>query len=206
LLLGSFSQLSDPYTREAAMRGVRQGLAVFGAVALTGCGSVSEPTSPRLTVTEPELSVSGGARRDVAGERVTGRATIILPAFGNALEFYHLEAIRHRDGRVTGEFREFSQQMGGQRIRAHVVCFTVSGDSARLAAQIDETDVPFGPVGSYVVWSVVDNGKRKGSAPDQTTDIFFGGTAAQAQFHCDTGFNLAPFFSLIRGNLRVRHP
>jgi len=64
--------------------------------------------------------------------------------------------------------------------------------------------VPFGPNGSYVVWSVIDNGEGAKAAPDQTTDIFFGGTQAQAQFHCQTGFNLAPYFSSMRGNLQVR--
>jgi hypothetical protein len=105
---------------------------------------------------------------------------------------------------VSGEFEEYSAQQGGQRIHAQIVCFTVTGNSARLAARIDQTNVPFGPVGSYVVWSVIDNGQGTRSAPDQTTDVFFGGTAAQAEFHCRTGYNLAPYFSSFRGNLQVQ--
>jgi hypothetical protein len=189
---------------EEAMHDVRQGMMGLGVVMLVACGTSTDATSPRPTITEPSFSKVGEAGKRVSEQRVTGHIAIILPAFDNALEFYSLSAIRHRDGSVTGEFNEFSQQMGGQRIRAHVVCFTVAGDTARLAAQIDKTDVPFGPVGSYVVWSVVDNGQGRRSAPDETTDIFFGGTAAQAQFHCDTGFDLAPFFTGLRGNLRVR--
>ena|SRR5689334_2780422 len=181
------------------MRGVWQGATALGASVLIACGTNSEPTSPRLTPSQPSFSVSG-----TAGEQVTGSATIILPAFDNALERYSLNAIRHNDGSVTGEFEEFSAQEGGQRIHAHVVCFTVTGNSARLAAQIDQTNVYFGPVGSYVVWSLIDNGEGAKAAPDQTTDIFFGGTAAQADFHCRTGFPLAPYFSSLRGNLQVR--
>jgi len=185
------------------MLGVRKGAMLLGACTLTACGANTEPTSPRLTSAEPSFSAVGeGASGE--GDHVTGSATIILPAFDNALERYSLSAIRHKDGSVTGEFEEFSEQEGGQRIHAHVVCFNVTGNSARLAAQIDQTTVSFGPVGSYVVWSVIDNGEGAKAAPDQTTDIFFGGTAAQAEFHCRTGFPLTPYFSSVRGNLQVR--
>jgi hypothetical protein len=181
------------------MRGVWRGATALGATVLIACGTNSEPTSPRLTPNQPSFSVAKGD-----GQHVTGSATIILPAFENASERYSLSAIRHNDGSVTGEFEEFSEQDGGQRIHAHVVCFTVTGNSARLAAQIDQTNVSFGPVGSYVVWSVVDNGEGAKATPDQTTDVFFGGTAAQADFHCLTGFPLAPYFSSLRGNLQVK--
>jgi hypothetical protein len=185
------------------MYGVAKGAIALGALALIGCGTGSETsTSPRLTLTSPSFSKDDAG--SAAGDHVTGSATIILPGFDNALERYSIDAERHADGLVSGEFEEFSAQTGGQRIHAHVVCFTVTGNSARLAAQLDQSNVPFGPVGSYVIWSVIDNGEGKKAAPDQTTDIFFGGTAAQAQFHCQTGFNLAPYFSSLRGNLQVR--
>jgi hypothetical protein len=170
---------------------------LLGVMALNACGTNSETTAPRRSLPPPNFSAAG------AEQRVTGSATIILPNFGNARERYSLSAIRHSDGSVTGEFEEFSEQEGGQRIHAQVVCFTITGNSARLSAQIDQTNVPFGPVGSYVVWSLIDNGEGANSPPDQTTDIFFGGTAAQAEFHCRTGFNLAPYFASLRGNLQV---
>src|SRR5437867_358500 len=132
------------------MCGVKQGAMMLGAFTLMACGADSEATSPRLTIAGPSFSVVGDA-----GQRVTGSATILLPNFDSARERYGLTAIRHSDGSVTGEFEEFSEQEGGQRIHAHVVCFTVVGNGARLAAQIDETNVPFGPEGSYVVWSVI---------------------------------------------------
>jgi len=185
------------------MRAVVQGAMTLGALGVIGCGTDSgTATSPRAAVASSSFSMAKGS--DGAGDHVTGSATIILPAFGNALERYSLSAIRHNDGSVSGEFEEFSGQDGGQRIHAHVACFTVTGNGARLAAQIDQTNVSFGPVGSYVVWSVIDNGEGAKAAPDQTTDIFFGGTLAQAEFHCRTGFPLTPYFSSLRGNLQVR--
>ena len=180
------------------MHGVWKGAMLLGAAGSLACGANSDTTSPRFTIAQPNLSIVD------AGQRVTGNATVLLPNFGNALERYSLSAIRHADGSVSGEFEETSEQEGGQRIHAHVVCFTVTGNSARLAAQIDQTNVDFGPPGSYVVWSVIDNGEGAKSPPDQTTDVFFGGTAAQAEFHCRTGFNLAPYFSSLRGNLQVQ--
>jgi len=181
------------------MRGASVVVMLAGTILLVACNTGSETlSSPRLRGAAPELS------RTVEGQRVTGSATIVLPNFDNALERYSVSAIRQNDGSVTGEFEEYSAQEGGQRIHAQVVCFTVTGNSARLAARIDQTNVSFGPVGSYVVWSVIDNGEGARSAPDQTTDIFFGGTAAQADFQCRTGYNLAPYFSSLRGNLQVQ--
>lgn len=180
------------------MPGARRGVALVATIVLVGCNSTAEPTSLSPARAADRVSVVS------AGQRVTGSATVVLPDFGNALEHYGLSATRSADGSVRGEFEEFSEQSGGQRIHAQVVCFTVIGNSARLAAQIDQTNVPFGPAGSYVVWSVIDNGQGANGAPDQTTDIFFGATQAQAEFHCRTGFNLAPYYSSLRGNIQVQ--
>ena len=180
------------------MRYVGQGATVLCAVVAIGCSAGSDLTTPRLNVTATTSS-----SRVTAEERVTGSATILLPLFGNAQERYSVSAIRQADGSVKGEFEEYSAQEGGQRIHARLYCFTVTGNTARLAARIDQTNVSFGPVGSYVVWSVIDNGEGAKSPPDETTDIFFGGTQAQADTHCRAGFNLAPYYPSLRGNLQV---
>jgi hypothetical protein len=185
------------------MRGAGR-LLLLGATGLLACGTGSDSSTPRPSITGPSFSASSANVQGATGERVTGNATILLPQFGNAMERFSLSAIRHKDGTVTGEFEETSEQDGGQRIHAQVVCFGVTGRTARLAARIDQTNVSFGPVGSYVVWSVIDNGEGAKSPPDQTTDVFFNGTAAQADFHCRTGFPLAPYFSSLRGNLQVQ--
>ena len=56
-------------------------------------------------------------------------------------------------------------------------------------AQIDQPNVDFGPFASYVVCSVIENGEGANSESDHTTDVLFRGTAPQAQFYCDAGFN-----------------
>ena len=182
------------------MRSALHGAKVLCVVAVLGCGAAAkDSTSPR--VTPPEFSRSEEGRAGT-GVQVNGDVTIALPDFNNALEHYSVSAVRHRDGSVAGELEETSQQQGGQHIHARVYCVTVTGNTARLAARLEKSNVPFGPVGSYVVWSVIDNGHGR-RAPDQTTDIFFGGTEDNAKFHCATGYNLAPYYNSIRGNLEV---
>ena len=182
------------------MRSVGQGATLLCAMAMVaGCGASTEPTSPRLSQVEASFSSSAADQ-----QHVTGNITMLLPDFGNALERYSLSAIRHADGRVTGELEETSEQDGGQRVHAQMYCFTIVGKTARLAARVDQTNVPFGPAGTYVVWSVVDNGEGAKSAPDQSTDLFFNATQAAADLHCGTGIaRIAPFYPSIRGNLQV---
>ena len=179
------------------MRSALQGAKVLCVVAVLGCGAAKDSTSPPVTAPEFSRTEEGSA-----GAQVTGDIAIVLPDFNNSLEWYSVSAIRHRDGSVSGELEETSQQQGGQHIHARLVCVTVTGNTARLAAKLEKSDVPFGPVGSYVVWSVIDNGHGK-AHPDQTTDIFFGATEANAKYHCATGFNLAPYYNSIHGNLEV---
>ena len=186
------------------MRGAWQGAMLLGALGMLGCSTSSDSTSPRLNVVEPSNSISGAGDGRVKEQRVSGDPAIVLTTYNNALEFYRLNAVRHRDGSVSGEFDEFSQQDGGQWIHAKVFCFSIVGKTARLAARIERSNVAFGPSGSYVVWSVIDNDEGKRSRPDQTTDVYFGGTEAQARFHCDVGYPLAPYFSAIRGKIEVQ--
>lgn len=186
------------------MRRFVKGALLGSAAAAVACGG-RDSTAPSA---RPEpTSVSLDASRFSRGEQsVTGSAAVNLPPnFGGAREFYTLRAVRHGDGSVSGHVVEVSRQQGGQRMRGKIFCFTIAGDTARVAALVEKSTVPFGPVGTYVVWTLVDNGRGKRAHPDQTTDFFFNGTQAQAQQHCDVGLReIAPLFPSIRGNLEVR--
>lgn len=184
------------------MRGSVCGMLAMAGVVMAGTGCGSDVTAPRSAIAPPSASFAKGGGDD-SGDRVTGSAAIVLPGFANSLEHYSVSAIRHRDGSVSGELEEFSEQDGGQRIHGSVVCFTVAGNTARLAARLDRSDVPFGPVGSYVIWSVVDDGTGKAAEPDLSTDIYFGADERVARFHCDTGAPLAPYYPSVRGELHV---
>lgn len=182
------------------MRKTRHAVLAAALIVVGACsgGDTTAPTS--MTAGVADLAKGGST---ASGERVTGNATIRLPLFDNVLEHYAVSAIRHRDGSVSGEFEEYSEQEGGQRIHATVVCFTVAGNAARLAARLDKSNVSFGPVGSYVIWSVIDNGNGAKAPPDETTDIYFGADERVAMYHCSIGAPLAPFYPSLRGNLQV---
>ena len=180
------------------MRSVAGGAMLLGVVTTVACSGSSDTTAPRLSAPATASFIQSGVQ-----QRVTGNMTILLPTFNNALERYSVSAIRHADGRVTGELEETSEQEGGQRIHGNIVCFTIVGNTARLAARLEQSNVPFGPVGTYVVWTVIDNGQGAHDPPDLTTDLFFGRSEALATTHCNVGYNLAPFYPSLRGNLQV---
>lgn len=185
---------------EEQMRGTMVCAALLAsALVAAGCAG-TDATAPSAVKANAVLDrgVSNGAE-----QRVTGSAFIILPWANNAPEQYSVSAIRHADGTVSGELEEFSAQDGGQRVHATIACFTVVGNTARLAAKVDRSTVPFGPVGTYVIWTLVDNGQGKSAPPDLTTDLFFGGDERIALFHCNAGVKLDPFFPSLRGNLQV---
>ena len=184
------------------MRGAGQGAMLLFVAVITGCGG-SDTTSPRPSLATPNFAKEAGHSEAVTEQSVTGHAAITLPAYNDAREWYSVSAIRHRDGTISGELEETSLQDGRQQIHAEVYCFTVIGKTARLAARIEHSNVSYGPVGSYVVWSVIDNGHNPNGAPDATTDLYFNGTEAQARHHCSVGYPLAPYFPVEHGNLRV---
>jgi len=185
------------------MRRIVKGVLLAGTAAVAACGG-RDSVAP-TTRLDPMRASLDANRSSQSEQSVTGRAAINLPPnFGGAREFYSLDAFRHGDGSVSGNVVEVSRQEGGQRMEGSIFCFMIVGDTARMAALVEKSTVPFGPVGTYVVWTLVDNGRGKGATPDETTDFFFNGTQAQAQQHCDVGLpGIAPFFPSVGGKLEV---
>ena len=185
---------------------MRSAVERFGAMLICAAGilacSSGEVTAPgaRRAPASPELNSSTDRDRPV--QSVTGSAKIQLPYEGTPFEQYTVSAIRHRDGSFSGEFHETSEQEGGQRASGKIFCFSIVRDTARLAGLLERSTVPFGPVGTYVIWNVVDRGN--GKVHDLTTDFYFGGTQAQATAHCAGNLLRGqPFFESRRGNIKV---
>jgi len=174
----------------------------LGVVAL-GCTAtqdrgVTGPNAPSARFDRVGAAASG------AQQQVTGHANILLPFFQNAEEKYSNNAIRHADGTVSGEFElKSTQVVGGLRIHGDVVCFTIIGNTARLAGLVEQSDTPLAPEGTYFVWTIVDNGEGQNDPPDLTSDFIGPVAAATAAFHCATGINVAPFYPVQSGNLQV---
>lgn len=185
------------------------GATMLGVVATAGCGAGRDVTEPRARTPVPaEVSASrsddGESKAEM--EKVTGNAFFQINYAGNPFQRYSVAAIHHRDGSFSGEFEEKSEQDGGQRVHGTVYCFSIVGDTARIAGHVRQSNIDFGPPGSYVIWNVVDRGKTHGRErdTDYTTDFYFGGTQAQADAHCRANLLRGqPYFPVLRGELRV---
>lgn len=178
--------------------------ALLLGLAVLGCTATDRVLGPDRLASGPNAAFDRvDAAASGAQQRVTGHATILLPSFGNAEEKYSSNAIRHADGTVSGQFELKSAQDGGLRIHGDVVCFTIVGNRARIAGRVDQSNTTLVPEGTYVVWTVVDNGEGAKDPPDQTSDFFGPFSEAAATAHCAIGFNLAPFLPVLHGNLQV---
>ena len=176
----------------------------LGLVALACTATPDRVLAPDRFVSDPNASFDRvDAAASGAQQRVTGHATILLPSFGNAEEKYSSSAIRHADGTVSGQFELKSAQDGGLRIHGDVVCFTIVGNTARIAGRVEQSNTTLVPEGTYVIWTVIDNGEGAKDPPDMTSDFFGPFNAAVAAAHCAVGFNLAPFLPVLDGNLQV---
>jgi hypothetical protein len=178
--------------------------ALFLGLAVLGCTATPDRVlGPDRLVSGPSASFDRvDAAASGAQQRVTGHATIFLPGF-NAEEKYSNSAIRHADGSVSGQFELKSAQDGGLRIHGDVVCFTIVGNTARIAGRVEQSNTTLVPEGTYVIWTVIDNGEGAKDPPDQTSDFFGPFNEAVAAAHCAVGFNLAPFLPVLHGNLQV---
>jgi hypothetical protein len=134
-------------------------------------------------------------------ESVTGHAEFVT---ATGIRFsYSLSAIRHRDGRVSGEFQNHVENAitGEFILRAHVqiVCFTVSGNIARVGGLIERQEGGAPAAGQEGFITVVDNGEGADGVPDLASPPALGSAFA----HCDTGLP-RPLFPIEHGNIQVR--
>src|SRR5262249_32669829 len=132
-----------------------------------------------LVVAFALLPVSSGLLPDVsaqpvlsAGDSVTGHAEFVNN-IGN-FDRYSLSAIRHRDGSVSGEVQEHVEPPDGAFVRnAHgtVICFSISGNTARIAGIVDHGTNVSGALtpGAPFVLTVVDRGQGSNDLPDLAT-------------------------------------
>jgi hypothetical protein len=177
----------------------RTRLALLLGVAVAGCTSGPDGAlAPHRTLDPlPAFSVRG------ATQQVTGHANVFLPSF-DAEQKYSNSAIRHADGRVSGQFELRSEQDGGVRVHGRLTCFTIVGNNmARMGGVIEQSSLPI-LAGLDVVWTIIDMGEGSGDPPDLTSD-FFPAPTGVAQAHCAVGFELGSFLPVLGGNLQV-HP
>ena len=135
-------------------------------------------------------------------ESVTGHAEFIA-ANGNQVR-YSVNAIRHRDGSVSGEFEiHVDAPTGAFVLRSHVAitCFTITGNIARVGGIVNRTSGAGAPPGTEGFITVIDNGEGKNAPSDLASPAGIGPGTASA--HCVTGL-FQPVFPIDRGNIEVR--
>ena len=178
---------------------------VAGLLFAAGLNALGCSDSPARQITglspaaDLELQKSGVER-----QIVTGGVQFMLPEGPGVTTSttYEMAAIRDRDGRVKGELEIQVDRDPRQKFHGEIVCFLVVGRSAHLAARVTKSNVSFVPPGSYLAWSVVDNGEGNKSAPDQTSNFFM--VAQQlATNHCLNGGINPPLFPVSHGDLQV---
>ena len=138
-------------------------------------------------------------------DSVTGHAEFVnIP--GNHVRF-SLSAVRHADGRVSGELQSHVETAAGEFLRnvhGTVICFTVNGNIARVGGIVDKlTGIPLVPPGPEFFMTIIDNGEGNKEPPDLASNAR-GGPTGSAVTHCTTGITPVPVFPVDRGNLQVR--
>ena len=128
----------------------------------------------------------------------------VIGSSGN-LNKISANAEKRLDGTVTGEVQYEQFTADGLSIRAHgtVLCLTVDGNVARLAAADEET-TDAGTVPAFGILTAIDNGEGNPN-PDRATNLIAISNESRARMHCDVP--LVPDTRALpveRGNVQVR--
>ena len=189
------------------MSSTRNLLTIIAAVSLAGCTDAARSvTAPR---TNDSKSAAAGLATMEKTQEPDNRAAVegfsgalIFMAEGNSREMISNSAVRHADGSLDGRFLVADSQ---HRIEGSIVCFTIVGNTVRIAGRADRSTAPLVPIGTYLVWNQVDNDVRKGKhGPDFTTQVILADQPA-ALTHCAVGVVTAPELPAIAGAIEL-HP
>ena len=130
--------------------------------------------------------LAGHLRAQGLDDLVTGSALITFTLGGE--QHWQFSAKEGRDGTASGQLQLVTSQTNGGKIHGSIFCVASDPQTgiARLAAFVDRSTTPLAPVGSYLVWTVQDNGP---GAVDATSDLV-PTNVFSATFHCSVGFSL----------------
>ena len=175
-----------------------QGVIVCCGLTLGFLMTASSPFSPAALQSIGVLHAEDGAGNQMA----TGNAHITISTTPTILEQFSFNAIKHGDGRVTGQWQAFRESTGIEEAHGSVTCMGIDGNTARIGGVITYTNPVDGhPVGTILIWTVVDNGEGANDPPDLTSQLIIV-NEAQRDFHCTAGF-IQPLFPTNQGNIQV---
>jgi hypothetical protein len=130
------------------------------AAGIAGCGNDAGDTPMGPSIATPSSPALQAQRTQ---QQITGIAFITLVEAGSAPERLTFSAVRHRDGRVSGQFELFAEQEGGIRLHGTITCLGIRSEGGELVghlgATVTQSSEPFFE-GLQLVWTVVDEGRR----------------------------------------------
>jgi hypothetical protein len=182
--------------------------AVLNEAPADGIGFINDEPLDVVFAAQAPTQMAASAQA-ASGGRATGHVGFNagLP-IGLASEQYSFSALATATAPLSakGHFEVILTTAAGRQNKIHgdVICMTIVGNTARVAAQIDKVwvnnvQVPItGATHSF--WTITDNGEGQGV--DTASPMLFTNLAS-AQFHCTTGWP-PPQFSLQQGNIQVQ--
>ena len=177
-------------------------LGLFCSAVLVSCSDA--PTVPNLSGLRPSAEASFSRSNRGREASVTGRGVYVLTNIAGVRQALENAAILHADGSVTGEFFLRNDFDGGQMAWGRIVCLGVAGNRANLAGVIVRSNTPVAPAGNYLLWSIVDNGEGKHSAPDRVSNVFEFRDKSVAMDHCNFPIDVGTMYPVVQGNYEVR--
>jgi hypothetical protein len=151
------------------------------------------------------------AEQAATGGRATGHVGFHRRILGIAAEKYSFSALSTAPPPpldAKGQFEVHLTTVLGSDQMAHadVICLSVVGNRARIAARLTKAFVnnapfPLPPGGLFSFWTVTDNGEGNGP-PDLASLARFTISEAAARFHCAVGFMLEQV-PIDEGNVQV---
>ena len=186
------------------MRWMKTSGAGLLAAAVAGALACSDNPAGRVTGISPSAASQLDKSPLQQMQIVSAGVQFLLPEGPGVMTrtSYELIGIRQGDGDIKGELEIQVERDPRQTFHAKVACLTVVGNKANLAARVTRSSVSFVSPGSFLAWSVVDNGEGRKSPPDLTSNFFLvDQTLAMA--HCANGGINPPMFPVQAGNIQV---
>src|SRR6476469_7020393 len=117
-------------------------LVLIGA-SMLACSDTSSVVAPMRTLTPDAALAADRASNDndVTKQSVVGEALFQPTDQGVSDVHYSVEAKRHKNGNVDGEFKMTLMRDGSREdFKGEVACFTIAGNSARVSVRVERSD------------------------------------------------------------------
>ena len=177
-----------------------------------GLGFTADGPFDAAFAAEAPSTQMAAAAQAASGGRASGHVGFNFgaPTLGIASEQYSFAALSTdpvTPFAAKGQYEMMLTTAAGTQNKVHgdVICMSTVGNTTRIAGQITKVwrnNVQLPITGAtHNFWTVTDNGEGQGTTDAASLMLF--SNAANAQFHCTTGFP-PPQFPIQEGNVQVQ--